>query len=191
MVYAANRLRAEASLPPLVGDSLIARAAENHSRYWTLNPLSATGKLENGPHGELPGTPGFTGEIMSARCAAVGAWCDAEVMHSGRLGPAGAAFDWAATAYHRPLLMSPASRYVGGGAVAGGPEVMDGLMQQSNLQIAPVGYPRGVYSGNRSFSGERPDPGTICADIGQRITAPGERPSRSSPRCSRSHASIA
>jgi uncharacterized protein YkwD len=167
MLDRANRLRADASLPPLVGDPAISRASMNHSRYWTLNPLPRGLSA----HAETPGTPGFTGVSPGDRCAAVGAVCGGEILYAGR-GPGEAVNGWVATIYHRFMLMSPTARVVGAGYVDGGPSVMNANSDGEYWQAAPIGYPRGTYRADLSFSGERPDPVVECADAGQRITWP-------------------
>jgi len=157
----ANALRAQAVLPPLIGDPAISRAAENHSRYWTLN--TPTGGLSL--HSETPGNPGFTGASASDRCGAAGApaFCS-EVMSSSIAG-------WVSTAYHRGLIMNPLSLLVGGGVVPGGPTVMNGG-EDGNLLVGRAMYPRGAYSGPLSFIGELPDPAAACRASGQQVTLP-------------------
>ena len=80
----ANAFRAQAGLPPLLGDPAIGAASENHSRYWTLNVPTAGANV----HSETPGTPGYTGQSPSARCMATGAACSSEVssVADGRRG---------------------------------------------------------------------------------------------------------
>ncbi|MEJ7798644.1 MAG: hypothetical protein WKF42_09105 [Solirubrobacteraceae bacterium] len=53
----ANALRAQAGIPPLLGDTAISTAAENHSLYWTLNAPSASVSA----HDETSGPPGSPG----------------------------------------------------------------------------------------------------------------------------------
>jgi hypothetical protein len=171
MVDEANRMRAGAALPPLVADAAISQASANHSRYWTLNRPSSS--LGLGYHSETRGRPGFTGSDPGERCAAVGTECGSEIMYPGRTGAA-AARGWIATIYHRPLLMDPAAHIVGAGQVGEGPAVMNGGRSAEYWQVAPIGYPRGLYDGDLSFSGEVPDPGSSCKrkEVAQRITAP-------------------
>ncbi len=80
-VARSNALRAQAGLPPLIGDAAISRAAENHSRYWTLNPSPPRERALD-VHREVPGTPGFTGVTVPDRCEAVGTTCAGEIMGS-------------------------------------------------------------------------------------------------------------
>lgn len=60
MIARANHFRAEASLPPLLGDAHLTQASENHSRYGTLNPPPPADQPLS-YHNETPGAPGFTG----------------------------------------------------------------------------------------------------------------------------------
>ena len=156
-----NAFRAQAGLPPLVGDVAISTAAENHSRYWTLNTPSASVSW----HSETPGTPGFTGASPSDRCGFAGApaFCS-EIMLGSIPG-------WVTSASHRDLIMHPGSLLVGGGVVPGGPSVMDGG-QAGNLLVGAVMFPRGAYSGPLQAGGESPDPATACRASGQQVTAP-------------------
>ena len=157
----ANRLRAQAGLPPLFGHAAIATAAENHSRYWTMNAPSASVS----PHAETPGTPGFTGANPSARCAYAGApaFCG-EIMYSA--GVADPIATWAATVWHSSEIMSPTSLAVGGGQVAGGRPVMNGG-ESGGLLVGPVMFPRGSYSGPMWLADEFPDASAGCYGSGQ------------------------
>ncbi len=157
----ANRLREQAGLPPLLGDPAIATAAQNHSRYWTLNTPSASVSA----HSETPGTPGFTGAGPSERCAYAGAppSCG-EIMYSaGFADPIGT---WVATVGHAGLIMSPTSLTVGGGQVAGGPAVMDGG-ENGGLLVGPTMFPQGSYSGPLWLASEYPDESAGCQSSGQ------------------------
>lgn len=157
----ANRLRAQASLPPLLGHAAIAAAAENHSRYWTLNVPTT----EATAHAEKPGAPGFTGADPSARCAYAGApaFCG-EIMYS--TGVADPIATWAATVWHSTLIMAPTSLAVGGGQVAGGPPVMNGG-ESGGLLVGPAMFPKGSYSGPLWLADEYPDPSAGCYGSGQ------------------------
>ena len=145
----ANKFRAQAGLAPLVGEPSISAAAENHSRYWTLNTPSAGLSV----HDEQPGTPGFTGVDPAARCAATGtpSPCSSEVSSS----LTDAVGWWASSVYHRFLIMAPTALFVGGGRVSGGPAIMNGG-QSGGLLVGPVMFPRGTYDGPASFSYEHP-----------------------------------
>ena len=158
----ANAYRAQAGLPPLLGDSAISAAAENHSRYWTLNPHVGDA------HSETPGAPGFTGVSPSDRCVAAGGpFSCGEVMYSA---PNPISW-WISTPYHRHLIMYPTALTVGGGQVPGGLAVMNGS-GGDGLLVGPVMFPRGAYTGPLEHSGEYPDAATECQKGGQQVTAP-------------------
>jgi hypothetical protein len=161
----AAQLRATAGLPPLIGDPLIEQAAANHSRYWTLNPAPTYANLLD-YHSETAGAPGFTGRGPGDRCAAVGSpeICGGEVMLATIDG-------WAATIYHRNLVIEPEATLVGGAQVPGGPSVMDAA-SFAGLRTAPIGFPSGQYDGDLSFTGEAPDPTQKCQAAGQPVQWP-------------------
>lgn len=165
MLARADLFRADAGLPPLIGDAKISAAARNHSVYTTLNKTEANLSA----HGEQPGKPGFTGIEPSERCAAAGANCGSEVMFSpGVVDPVGG---WLATVYHRPLPGSPRATLVGAAEASGGWAVMDGGYEQ-NVLTAPFGYPVGRWRGEAGFGGEIPDPVSFCRSAGQNIDYP-------------------
>jgi hypothetical protein len=123
-----------------------------------------------GYHDEAAGAPGFTGETLVERCAAVGARCTGEDMYitSGDTNPVRW---WVASLYHRPLIMEPAMTLLGGGQAPGGPQVMDGA-HGATLLTGAIGLPAGDYDGQLWFSHEAPDPGTPCAEAGMPISEP-------------------
>jgi hypothetical protein len=162
----ANQLRGTAGLPPLVGDPRISQASENHSRYWTLNSPDPTNPLSL--HNETPGTPGYTGFAAFQRCDAVGATCGGEIMYGA--GVTQPIDGWAASLYHRGLILNPKALVVGGAQVPGGPAVMNNGTDSGGLVVAPIMYPSGRYDGDLSFSGEVPDPRQACAQDGQPLT---------------------
>jgi hypothetical protein len=144
----ANGFRAQAGLPPLVGDPAITAASENHSRYWAMNVPAAGMDV----HSEYAGTPGYTGQSPSQRCAATGAFCVSEVSTS----LTDAVGWWTSSVYHRFLTMAPTALYVGGGRAPGGPAIMNGG-QTGGLLVGPVVFPRGTYNGPSTFSYEFPE----------------------------------
>ena len=163
----ANQMRADAGLPPLVGDALTSQAARNHSLYTLLNGTQAASSLS--AHYETEGLPGFTGGHLTARCEFVGTTCIEEVMYgSGEPDPAAG---WLATLYHRPLLGAPESGVVGAARVDGGAVVAD-YHGHANLLTGPLGYPNGVWRGDAGIVGEIPDPVNACAGVGQPISNP-------------------
>jgi hypothetical protein len=160
----ADTFRADAGLPPLIGDALVSAAARNHSTYSVLNE-----SIGENAHYESAGRPGFTGTGPWDRCEAVGTSCNSEVMYPpGVADPVGG---WLTTIFHRPLLGGPEAGIVGAAEVPGGWTVADGREEQ-NLLVAPFGYPNGRWRGDASFSGEIPDPVRSCADAGQPIDYP-------------------
>jgi RTX calcium-binding nonapeptide repeat (4 copies) len=167
MLDRANLFRADAGLPPLIGDALVSQAARNHSNYLALNPSS----LQAGSfHHETPGTPGYTGEGPSQRCEAVGTTCSGEVGFSpGAVDPVGG---WLATPFHRPLLGSPQAGVVGAAQPDGGAAVMNSQYPLPNELVRPFGYPNGLWRGDSGFFGEIPDPVAICNEDGQAISEP-------------------
>ena len=165
LIARADLFRADAGLPPLIGDAGISRAAHNHSAYTAAHP----GDLEGlSAHNETAGKSGFTGYDPSDRCAAVGASCGGEVMYSPVADPVGG---WLATLYHRFLPGSPEAGLVGGGKVDGGWFVMDSGADR-NVLVQPFGYPVGRWRGEEGFSGEIPDPIDACQRGGQKIAYP-------------------
>ncbi|HXQ89663.1 MAG TPA: hypothetical protein VN733_08495 [Solirubrobacterales bacterium] len=160
----ANAFRADAGLPPLIGDALVSAAARSHSTYTVLNESSS-----DNAHYEYPGRPGFTGSEPWDRCEAAGTTCNSEVMYPpGVADPVGG---WLATIFHRPLLGGPEAGVVGAAEVPGGWTVANGR-ETRNLLVAPFGYPNGRWRGDASFSGEVPDPVKGCAEAGQPIDYP-------------------
>jgi hypothetical protein len=161
----ADEFRADAGLPPLTGDAQVSVASRNHSNYTVLNPEAAS----QDPHGEYRGLAGYTGEEMDERCAAVGTFCDSEIMYGP--GTPDPVAGWLATIYHRPLIGSPEAGIVGGGEVPGGWAVMDSR-KPANVLVGPFGYPVGRWRGGAGFSGETPDPVAACGAEGQPISYP-------------------
>jgi hypothetical protein len=160
MIRRANRIRTAAGLPPLLDSGLISLAADNHSRYWTLNRAPAQ-ILEM--HGETPGRPGFTGASPSTRCDHVGTTCGYEVMFPGHQAVAAVNY-WTPTLFHGAILTSPYA-WAAGGAVHGrGPAVMD-FAALGGLLTAPMPFPNRHYRGDLFYWGEAPDPSTVCRGI--------------------------
>ncbi len=165
MIARANLFRADAGLPPLIGDAGISRAARNHSAYTVAHPDELGGLSA---HRETPGKSGYTGRTPSERCEAVGASCGSEVMYAPVPDPVGG---WLATVFHRFLPGSPEAGLVGAGHVDGGWFVMNGGAD-SNVLLQPFGYPVGRWRGEAGFSGEIPDPVDPCRASGQPIEYP-------------------
>lgn len=163
----ANQFRADAGLPPLIGDAQTSQAARNHSLYTALNATNAASSIS--AHDETEGLPGFTGGHLTTRCEFTGTTCIEEVMYGS--GEADPAAGWLATVYHRPLLGAPESGIVGAARVDGGASVVD-YHGHANLLTGPFGYPNGVWRGDAGFTGEIPDPVEACSSLGQPIAYP-------------------
>jgi len=164
MLARANGLRADAGLPPLIGDALLAKAARNHANY---------DKQWDEGHFETSGRAGFTGIEPGSRCAFVGTTCNQEVMYRGLSG-SNAVDGWIATPFHRPALLGPRAGIVGPAQSDGAGQTTSVMESGENLQelVAEVGYPQGTYRGPLAFHGESPDPAGDCARIGQPVTYP-------------------
>lgn len=111
----ANIYRARVGVVPLRLHSAIITAAQNHATYHMLN-FNDPSAWENGPHGEVEGKPGYTGEWPSWRILAAGYPWNAygEVMHY-LANPVASVDGWMATVYHRLPLIDPELHYTGYG----------------------------------------------------------------------------
>ncbi len=162
MISRANVLRADAGLPPLLGDAKVSEASRNHSRYTALNG-------GEGAHSETEGKPGYTGSGLFDRCRHVGAECWGEVMSPvASKDPSGS---WLTTIWHRTLPGSPSSGVVGAAQVDRGWAVMN-WSGRLNALIRPIGYPSGIWRGRLDFRGESPDPVYDCRHTGQQVDWP-------------------
>ena len=165
MLARANLLRADAGLPPLIGDALLAKAARNHANY---------DKQWDEGHYESGRNAGYTGMTPGLRCQFVGTTCNEEVMYRGPSGSS-AVDDWIATPFHRPPLLDPRAGIVGPAQSDGAGQttsVMDSGEDDLQELVAEVGYPQGTYRGPLAFHGESPDPADACARNGQPVTYP-------------------
>ncbi len=151
----------------------IVAAAQNHANYHMLNYADASA-WTNGPHGEVPGKPGFTGAGPWDRIVAAGYpsdypwWAGSEVMHF--IGDPIASVDgWMATIYHRVIPLDPGALYTGYGngknaftAVDvmdfGGGPTSSGIW--SSALPFPLAYPADGQTGVPTSwgGGESPDP---------------------------------
>jgi hypothetical protein len=108
MLALSNQMRAAIGAPPLLGDSRVVAAAQNHSNY-----SSANGQ---GGHFETAGLPYYTGYSARDRVAAMG-WSTSfvsEVATGGSDPLAGVRQLWDAP-YHRLGLMHPSASAMGWG----------------------------------------------------------------------------
>lgn len=155
-----NRLQADAGFEPFYADPRISQAARNHAHWMVLN-----GKLD---HGEIAGTPGFTGESFVDRCRAMGAECSMEILSRGESDSASAVDGWATTPYHR---LDPRVRVIGGARNQEYFGANTGVVQ--NILIKPLGFPRGIWRGPLGWSGnELPSPLLACKSAGQPVNPP-------------------
>jgi len=163
MLARLNAYRAQAGLPPVISDGLIAQAAANHSRYEELNGGDPG-------HLEMAGDPGFTGLTMADRCTAVGTSCNVEVLFPAPVTATGTVDDLMTTVYHRDAMLDPSAEWAGGGLVPGGPGVID-LAQGTQFNIGGIAYPVGNYDGPLSWdcSREIPPPCQASRTVGTPI----------------------
>jgi len=164
MLARANGLRADAGLPPLIGDALLAKAARNHANY---------DKQWDEGHYETGSRAGYTGMVPGLRCEFVGTTCNEEVMYRGLSG-SNSVDGGSATPLHRPALLEPRAGIVGPAQSEGAGQATSVMDSGEDLQelVAEVGYPQGTYRGPLAFHGESPDPAVACARNGQPATYP-------------------
>ncbi len=138
-----NSFRLLAGLPPLNLDPAATEAAQHHVTYTALNSgdLSA---FTRGPHIEILGKPGFTGETPYDRMVAAGyAWPGgSEIMHYWG-DPIKSVDGWMATIYHRMLALDPKATEVGYASGYGSTcvDVMDFGFGPENGSMPPPPYP--------------------------------------------------
>jgi uncharacterized protein YkwD len=157
LIATANEIRAQQGLPTLIGDPLISVASRDHARYqlrWRVAPT----------HHQDITRAGATGTDPWDRCAAVGTSCNSEIVNTHRRDPADAVWNWWTTPFHRNIVGTP-TQLAAGGAMAvdasGAVAVMNGAVSNV-VAVAPIGLPRGIWTGPVEFFGERPDPGAPC-----------------------------
>ncbi len=110
-----NYYRQLAGVPSVQLHSALAAAAQNHANYDLLNHGDPSAWVA-GPHGEVVGKPGFTGESSGARAIAAGYPWEAgwEVMNYFD-DPARSVDDLMNSVYHRVGILSWSHQYVGYG----------------------------------------------------------------------------
>lgn len=159
MVARINEYRAQAGLPAMIYDGMLAAAATNHSRYLAANGWETT----NSAHEEKPGLPGFTGIEPWDRCAFVGADCGEEIIAGGNAGGVAGIDQLMDTVFHRWAILGPALSV---GPSSTGATVVDfGEDFAAGPPLGhPVVWPVGNYTGPLSFGGaETPDPTVHCS----------------------------
>ena len=181
----ANIYRARVGAIPLRVHPAITDAAQNHAAYYMANYTDPSA-LTYGPHGEVENKQHYTGRRASDRIKVAGfAWAGgAEVMHF--VGdPTISVDDWAATVYHRLLLLDPNAHYAGYGLAKDGRgvDVMDfaGGPTETGIWSSalphPLGYPANgqtdvprAWLGNESPS---PLPPGVQRPVGYPFTLQG------------------
>jgi uncharacterized protein YkwD len=110
-----NFYRTLAGAPQLQLHPALVQAAQNHADYYLLNYADKTA-MAYGPHGEVAGKPKYTGREPWDRDTAAGypwfaGW---EVMHFVN-DPVRSVDGWAATIFHRAIMLDPYMEYMGYG----------------------------------------------------------------------------
>jgi Cysteine-rich secretory protein family len=110
-----NFYRTLASAPQLQLHPALLQAAQHHADYYLLNYADADAMV-NGPHGEVAGKPGYTGRVSWDRASAAGYpwYAGWEVMHFED-DPVRSVDGWAATVFHRVVILDPYLEYIGYG----------------------------------------------------------------------------
>ena len=135
-----NRYRTRAGLPPATLEDALNGAARAHAAYLAANPAQRAAN----PHGEKPGTPGFTGATGEDRVRYFGmAGQVAEVIDFTTRAEQ-AVDDWLATLYHRVPLVHPGLQALGYGLAVGGGSainVMETTLLPDLPGVSPWPYP--------------------------------------------------
>jgi hypothetical protein len=110
-----NFYRTLAGAPQLQLHPALLQAAQYHADYYLLNYADADA-MAYGPHGEVAGKPGFTGRASWDRASAAGYpwYAGWEVMHFAD-DPVRSVDGWAATVFHRVVILDPYLEYMGYG----------------------------------------------------------------------------
>jgi hypothetical protein len=110
-----NFYRTLAGAPQLQPHPALLQAAQHHADYYLLNYADADAMV-NGPHGEVAGKPGYTGRASWDRASAAGYpwYAGWEVMHFED-DPVRSVDGWAATVFHRVVILDPYLEYMGYG----------------------------------------------------------------------------
>ena len=120
-----NAYRQLAGAPPLQLHPALALAAHNHARYDLLN-YGDPSAWRLGPHGEVAGKPGFTGESSGARAIAAGYPWPAGWEVIDHLGdPTEGVDDLMNSVYHRVGILTWTHQYLGYGYGRSAVEAVD------------------------------------------------------------------
>lgn len=134
-----NQLRALAGVAALQSHPALVQAAQNHAGYYLSNSNDSAA-WTYGPHGEVEGKPGFTGQWPGDRDSVArfpwgAGW---EVM--GYIdNPVWSIDGWMNGIYHRVIVLNPTLRYAGYGHGTNG-----GTVDVMDFGVGPVD--RGIWS---------------------------------------------
>lgn len=110
-----NHYRSLAGVAPVTLDPALAAAAQRHATYTVLNDGDASA-WTGGPHGEVAGKPGFSGQTPGDRVTAAGFSYPVSAEVIDYVGdPQHSVDDLMATVFHRVGLLLPWSRFAGYG----------------------------------------------------------------------------
>ena len=110
-----NFYREQIGIPSIILNSNLVSAAQNHADYHTLNYKDPSAWI-NGPHGEVTGKPGFTGENVPDRMNAAGyQWGSGFEVIAYDGDPIYSVDHWMSTVYHREPFLDPFFKYAGYG----------------------------------------------------------------------------
>src|SRR6266508_1974787 len=120
-----NSYRQLAGVQPVQPHGALTAAAEHHASYDLLN-YGDQSAWSNGPHGEVAGKPGFTGQTAADRMAATQFPFapNAEVMNYFD-DPIRSVDGWMSTVFHRIGILYPTSWYAGYGHGRNAVELVD------------------------------------------------------------------
>jgi len=164
MVDQINYYRGLAGVPIVQPHPALTAAAQNHANYDLLNYNDGTA-WTNGPHSEVEGKPGFTGNTAADRMAAAlfPYAPNVEIMNYFD-NPIQSVDGWMATVFHRVGMLNPTSQYVGYGHGRNTAEYVDvvdfgrGATELSGSPN-PVVYPANRQTDVPLFgAGETPSP---------------------------------
>jgi uncharacterized protein YkwD len=126
-----NFYRTLAGAPQIQLHSALLQAAQHHADYYLLNYADADA-MAYGPHGEVAGKPLYTGRASWDRASAAGYpwYAGWEVMHFED-DPVRSVDGWAATVFHRVIILDPYLEYMGYG---------HGISGTARVDVADFGH---------------------------------------------------
>jgi Cysteine-rich secretory protein family len=174
-----NFYRTLAHSPAMQLHPALVMAAQHHANYYLLNTNDASA-WQYGPHGEVAGKPGYTGETSGDRAVAAGySWRAGWEVMSYVDDPTSSVDGWMATIFHRTIILDPYLEYMGyghGRSTLGQVGVVDlghgslDAIDRTQVIVFPAAGQTGVPTA--WLGGEVPDPlppGTIYP-VGYPIT---------------------